>query len=251
MATGTTTEIMMQFIDKSGNPVAAECTTVIGPNDQLATNPVQGYAGGFTSPNYFLVDSFKFGMTLNDSETKNNKSANDKLLATLKDSKDPAMHKILKHLTTNKNAAFSRWRSAEQWKQEGSNAAPYNAHVDEFSFTRRIDTASATLFAYCASQDSFQFASLIKRKSAAVVDSNYPENQSYLRIDFADVQISNFQLSDDDVVEESCSFRAKKMLVQFWTEGKDPATQTDGILALFDKVSWENKVTPASSGPGK
>ena len=249
--TGTTTEIMMQFIGDDGQAIPAECTTYVGPNDKLAAQDVPDFAKGFQPGCYFLVDTFKFGMTLNDGETKTSKNPNDALLGSLKNSNDPAVHKMLKHLASaaagNRNAAFARWRSAEKWKQQDNQTPPYNAHVDEFSFTRRVDTASTTLFSYCCTQKSFKFASLIKRKSATVPDDPFPENQTYLRIDFADVQISNFQWSDDDVIEETCGFRAKKMLIQFWTEGVDQVTKMPGILNPFNAVSWENKVanTPA------
>ena len=251
MAAGTTTEILMQFVPESGRALEAECNTVLTGADKLANLTVSGFANGFEQKRYFLVDTFKFGIALSDSETE----ARNKALKGLADIAagkpvPPHVHAhVQKHLANPQNAAsaqvqsFARWRSAtdDSWKRK-NDQQPYNPKIDEFSFTRRIDKSSIVLFDYCCKQKSFPYASLVKRKSAPVPHSDLPSNQSYLRIDFKDVMISSLKLSDDDVVEETCTFHAKSMRIQYWAEAFEVATQTDGVLSYLNTAKWVRTV---------
>ncbi len=246
-----TTEILMQFVPES-LAVQAECTTQFPDDDILATTGVDGFAGPFTDGRYFLVDSFKFGVELRDGETDANRPNIDAIQALLgKSGMAKGMQKDLaRHIATaGTNAAqnFARWRSAtdEAWKYQQNDKQTYSARIEEFSFTRRIDKATATLFDYCCRQKTFAFASMIKRKSAPAMLEDGTTGQSYLRLDFADVQIASLSWSDDDVVEESCSFRAMKMRAQFWAE----LGNTDfDMLTYMNKADWVNSLAILGSG---
>lgn len=252
----TTTEILMQFVpEASGKAVEAECMTTITRNDGLANQTGPGMARPFENGRFFLVDTFKFGVELVDGETESRDKAM-KAMADLAAGKQISadMHAHLqKHMSDPAAAAasagvqsFAKWRSAtdDSWRrQDGKQVQPYNARIGEFSFTRRIDRSSLKLFKYlCASKD-FAFATMIKRKSASVANSDLPENQSYLRLDFKEVAVSSMKWSDDDVIEETCTFHAKEMRVQFWTEKFDRITQTDGVLGFLNGAKWINQVT--------
>ena len=72
-----------------------------------------------------------------------------------------------------------------------------------------------------------------------------PTSQSYLRLDFADVQIASLSWSDDDVVEETCSFRAMKMRAQYWAEIGDTGFD---MLQYVNKADWVNSLAIQGSG---
>ena len=246
-----TTEILMQFVPE-GTALQAECTTQFPVDDILATTGVDGFAGPFTDGRYFLVDTFKFGVELRDGETDANKPNVDAIQALLaKSGMAKGVQKDLaKHISTaGTNAAqnFARWRSAtnDSWRYQNNGNQTYSARIEEFAFTRRIDKATATLFDYCCRQKTFAFASMIKRKSAPAISDDRPTSQSYLRLDFADVQIASLSWSDDDVVEETCSFRAMKMRAQYWAEIGDTGFD---MLQYVNKADWVNSLAIQGSG---
>ena len=86
---------------------------------------------------------------------------------------------------------------------------------------------------------------MIKRKAAPAIFADGTVGQSYLRLDFADVQIAGLSWSDDDVVEETCSFRAMKMRAQFWAEMGDSSFD---MLSFFNKADWVNSLAIQGSG---
>ncbi len=246
-----TTEILMQFVPESV-AIQAECTAQFPDDDLLATSGVDGFAGPFVEGRYFLVDTFKFGVELRDGETDANKPNLDAIQTAMKKAglahgAQSDLAKLISTAGTNAPQGFARWRSAtnQAWLRQQNDNQTYSARINEFSFTRRIDKATATLFDYCCRQKTFAFASVIKRKSAPAYFEDRPTTQSYLRLDFADVQIANLSWSDDDVVEETCSFRAMKMRAQYWAELGDQNWDT---LQFINKADWINTLAIAGSG---
>ena len=255
----TTTEIMMQFIGTDGIAIKAECETVINENDLLAINPTAGYANGFMRGRYFLVDSFRMGMTLSDSETANKEPPPQPVEPKPQLRTPPTMKRVEDvpytqrggkagpvPPTTNSEGSFMRWRTAKLWNKKTDGEQPYNARMDDFSFTRRMDIASTKLFYHWHRQLTFPFASIVKRKSAPVGYAETPQNVSYVRIDFKDLQISGLQWSDDDVVEESCTFRAKKLRVQYWSMDDWIDADADSFMNAYDYAEWVNKAAEST-----
>jgi len=271
-----TAEILMQFVPIGEPALRAECRTDVSGHDKLAKMELPGMAPGFVTGRYFLVDTFKFGVELRDGETDSQRKAQHGIglmaeKAAIRprvqqdvDNYSRVQQHVDKHFTKAEQHAvskggdvpklptvesFSRWRSSkgDSWKKDAG-AHPYSAKIDEFSFTRRIDKSSITLFDYCCKQKSFAFASMVKRRSAPVAGSDLPEGQSYLRLDFKDIVISSLKWNDDDVIEESCTFHAKKMRSVYWAEKKMGLQAPSDVLSFLNGTTWELQVKP---GGGK
>jgi len=261
-----TAEILMQFVPIGEPALRAECRTDVSSHDQLAKKQLANMAPGFVTGRYFLVDTFKFGVDLRDGETDSQRKAQHGIGLVAKKGAIPphVQQHVDKHFTKAEQHAvakggdvpklpttesFSRWRSSkdDSWKKDAG-GHPYSAKIDEFSFTRRMDKSSITLFDYCCKQKSFAFASMVKRRSAPVAGSDLPEGQSYLRLDFKDVVISSLKWNDDDVIEESCTFHAKKMRAEFWSEKKVGLQAPSDVLSFLNGTNWELQVKP---GGGK
>lgn len=139
------------------------------------------------------------------------------------------------------SAQFARWRSAtdDSWKAAGT----YPAYINDFSFTRLIDQATPILFDYCCKKKNFPFVTFIKRKAAMgrasmslTSSASGFEELTYLRIDLADVLITDISWSDGDIVQESCKIKCQKMRVIYSQQN------ADGTLVPGTSVDWSSPV---------
>ena len=192
MAGELSNEILMRLVDSNGNFLGAECQTeVTTTGDDLASD--------YNPGSFFAVDDFAFGMNIDDKDPtadSANTSGNKGVGATGK------------NVPAGPQVKFGKWKSATDEQLE--EIKPYPLRMDEFSIIRRYDRASPVLFEKCATSDSFQSASMIKRK---VVGED--KLQTFLRFDFSDVLITHIDWQDAEVIKETVKFVFRKITVKY------------------------------------
>jgi type VI protein secretion system component Hcp len=209
MASDDTNELLMRILDSNGNFIGAECKTdVSGDTDDLASD--------FTNGSFFQVDDFSFGMNIDDKDPTadaSNAGGSGGVGATAQNKQ------------AGPEVKFGKWKSGSAADIKAM--IPFPLRMDEFSLVRRFDRASPVFFEKCATSDSFQKATLLKRK---VVGAG--QLQSFLRIDFDDVLITHIDWDDDDVIKETIKFVFRKITVQYKTQAQS------GRLNPAGSISW-------------
>jgi type VI protein secretion system component Hcp len=133
----------------------------------------------------------------------------------------------------NKAGQFARWRSTSPTDDTWTSDFAYPAYIHEFNFTRLIDKASPVLFDFCCRKETFPFVTFVKRKAAIAGNSVLPESLAYLRIDLANVLITDIHWSDGDIVEETCQMICQKMRIIYWQQN------FDSTLTPIGSVDWQ------------
>jgi type VI protein secretion system component Hcp len=97
----------------------------------------------------------------------------------------------------------------QAWRAGGS--AGYPISVQPITFTRGIDRTSTVFLHHCIKSESFDSASLVKRKASGGNISGEP----YLRLDFSSVLITNVSWSNDEPVQETVQFISRAITVRY------------------------------------
>lgn len=110
-------------------------------------------------------------------------------------------------------------------------------NIQDFHFTMTMNAASGPLFSLCSTGKHFPTATFTQRKSTG---DETPK--PFLIITMSDVLVSSYQTgsSGAELPHESCSINFSKILVDYWTQGKD------GILKSTGKVGWDIKLNKKS-----
>ncbi len=273
MADETKTSLMMKF-DQGGVSIEAECPLDISAADLLATSAstvlvkpktivaVPGFkrAGLDQVHRYFLIKSFGFSAALSDSEARQKGAGAQNQAGSQSGGQGgggknaaPALGGQHRHgagglglghtggpgngrASSGSGDQFARWRSAtdNSWNKDGV----FASHIDDFHFTRFVDSATNALFTACCKGTTFTSASLIKRKAARVLNSETLVDLAFLRIDFAGVKITELSWSDGDILEETCKFTCDGMQITYSQQ------QASGKLSPAEPpVGWSNPMT--------
>jgi type VI protein secretion system component Hcp len=208
MASEQSNELLMRMVDSNGLYLGAECLSKIDPkSDDLAKD--------YNAGSFFSVDDFAFGMNIDDkdptADTTNTKGRE-------------GVGVVAQNKPAGPEVKFGKWKSGSA--EDIKAMIPFPLRMDEFSITRRYDRASPVLFEKCATSDSFQTASLIKRKTVG------DKLQSFLRFDFEDVLVTHIDWQDAEVIKETIKFVFRKITVQYKTQAHS------GKLDAAGSVSW-------------
>jgi type VI protein secretion system component Hcp len=199
MASEQSNELLMRMVISKADYLRAESRTVIAfESDDLAKD--------YNNGSFFSVDDFSFGMNIDDRDSEGVGGQNK---------------------SSGPQVKFGKWKSASA--EEIKAMSPFPLRMDEFSITRRYDCASPVLFQKCAKSESFQSASLIKRK--AVGD----KLRSFLRFDFDDVLVTHIDWQDAEVIKETFKFVFRKMTVQYKTQAHSGTLNAANPVG---SVSW-------------
>lgn len=184
------TDILMMF-SKNGNPIAAECSALIDPDDQLM--------GGFKHGHFFEIDDFDFGISLTDSDESTK-------------AKTPQTGTTPQAAAPKTGGRFSKWI-------QGLGASSYTIEMEPFGFSRQIDVASMALFYSCFQTKSFDSATVVMRKTGGVRFTEGPYKGlaavPYMRIDFNAVLVVSLDWDGGEVVKEKCKFVCRKVSVKY------------------------------------
>jgi type VI protein secretion system component Hcp len=226
MASEYNNEVFMRIMNNDGKggegkPVPAECATEVTTDlDDLVTDYFNG--------EFFAVDDFRIGLNIEDSDRAAKKGSEKTASNQRGHSSDEEKKK-----KKDKSGKFANWYAVDEnqikeWKRmtkTDTKPRPFQVRMDEFSITRRYDSASPVLFQNCASSISFPSASIVKRK---VVGGDMLN--AFLRFDFEDLLITQISFEDAEVMKETIKFRFRKMKIQY------KAQQASGKLDQKSKM---------------
>ena len=233
-------DILMTMVLNTGKVIPVECQAVISSQDTMAS----GFAQGSSGPNYFSVEDFTFKVGLIP-----DKSANTQLAGAMKDQMEEHMKALQRQLVEKdpelagmklnapKDASsFSRFmtggRAAALRSRKMGQGQMYGADLEEIEITKILDASSLTLLQSCLTSVTFKSATLLKRRAVG-----QSQLSGFLRIDFTDVMLTEFNWSEDDLVKETFKFVCRQAVVQYAVESASgtlnpQATRKWGILNL-------------------
>ena len=201
------TDIIMKFELAGKTPVWCESTARVDTRDPL-TKDFKSVTDINDYCNFFEVESFNFGLAL--SEADQSKSALSKNPGG--PGSAPATPAAAGQPAAKAPLPFSRWRSLTD--QQAFNFR-YPVQFNSFSFKRLVDSASPVFFTACLNTQTFESVTLVKRLSTGKGRANETDMQAYLRIDFYNAIITSISWDDGDLVDESCTFRCDRMIIQY------------------------------------
>jgi type VI protein secretion system component Hcp len=223
-------DVLMKVV--MGTAIPAECQAVIGADD------AKGLASGFISPsaangwkaNYFAVQDFMMEVGLTGDSNAGGQSNPADQMKAMNESlqeREKALWEAIRNsedgkpLTASKTASeFARFmnngRSAMRTKS-------YSANLEPVSITKALDASSLTLFQACINSTTLDSAVLLKRRGGG---GN--ELRTYLRIEFTDLLITDFNWEEDEVIKEKIKFVCRKAQVQYSIENNDGTLKPAG-----------------------
>jgi len=260
-----TRDVLFQLVPGTGRgspkSIPSECTALLNPDDELGKK-------GFTAStktadaNFFSIEDFSFVVALASSDgTAATSSAKvGAMVQETRDRSDEQMKAITKKLQESNipelqglklgagggaSSTFQRFMTSGR---SALRAKTYPSDLDAISITRRQDATSLTLLDACLHSVTFKSATILKRKAFG---DRYL--RTYLRIDFTDVMLTEFNWEEDDVIKETFKFVCRGAAVQYASEesgikmiGGKPVASTS--MAVRGKGTWS--VRDMKSHPG-
>ena len=217
MATGDATDLIMKFVYK-GSPITGECITNVLP-PEAAPNEL---AKGFSPGSQFEIDRFTLKAGLSDPSSPgaaNPAAPGAKGTAATK-GHGTAKPAVAHSNTPGKGGSNTGFRPGKT----------YPVDIQPVSFTRSIDASSTTLIQKCIDCETFDSATLIKRKAAG----SDATGEIFLRLDFLDVLVIAVDWSNDDEVQETCQFICRSIIISY--RPQLPNGQLGGRISTF----WSN-----------
>ncbi len=219
MSDKPTSDIVMKFVDKDGNPVWAESTLSVLKADPFMAGfePIGSYD---EYSNFFEVTTFNYNITVKpDDENVGAMSQHGSAVNAGFPGRPPAAQD-----------QFSRWRSA---KNDEYKKMKFPIEFDTFTFTRIIDGASPAFFRACCYQESFKTAALVRRVATGVRGGTERSAAGFLRLDFKDVLITSISWDDGELVTENVEFICKHLQVRYRQQ------QADSSLLSPTEAIWD------------
>jgi type VI protein secretion system component Hcp len=220
-------DVLMKITPKSG-VVPAECTAMIAKDDALADGFISATATA--SANFFALQNFQMDMGL---------------LADPSPNTDPKAEK-----ETRKKDAQTQQQLAALWKAQkmltdsmplgGGGSAnrfmrfmskgpialktkSYSCDLESVSITKQMDASSLTLFTACKDKTVLPSAVVIKRRGGGG-----KQLRTFLRIEFTSLLITDFNWSEDDVINEQIKFICRSASVKYSIEKDDGTLKSPG-----------------------
>jgi type VI protein secretion system component Hcp len=220
-------DILMKIVGGAG-PIDAECQAVIASGDTLASGFVSNMpaTGGTTRPNYFAIEDFTFEVALSG-DTTDAKAANaqKELAKSIEEKLGKSKEFAGLDLGTAKDSSeFKRFMSNGRGALR---VKTYPADLEAIKITKELDASSLTLLQGCLTSVVFKNATLIKRRATGLTTAGNsgvtaaPSAtsdlmlQSFMRIDFTDLLITDFNWEEDDVIKETFKFICRSATVQY------------------------------------
>jgi type VI protein secretion system component Hcp len=237
-------DVLMKVM-KGTTAIAAECQAVIGADD------ANGLAKGFTSPsannswtaNYFAVQDFMMEIGVaGDSDSGGQSNSDDQIRAMreAQQEQNKAMFEALRNGDDDKPLMASKTANEfARFMKDGRRAMgtkSYSANLEPVSITKMLDTSSLELFQACINSTTLKSAVLIKRRGGG---GN--ELRTYLRIEFTDLLITDFNWEEEDVIKEKIKFVCRKAQVQYSIENNDGTLKPAGQPRTWSAQNLSNK----------
>ena len=209
MANDVRDVLMMMKI--SGSAIPGECSAAIGAKDDLAQGFVAASAANKWQSNFFAVKDFKMEMGLlgdssSDPEAQRRQQEEKMRLLTeaVKQNQDG-----LNLAATKSSSDFARFMN----RSSGGGMKAYSSNLEAVTLNKYLDVSSLRLFQNCINSTTIDSAVLIKRRG-----SGESQLSTYLRIDFTDLLITEFNWDEEDVIEEKVVFVCRSAKVHYRVE---------------------------------
>lgn len=199
----------------NGSDIEAESSAFVEPTDKLANVKPGEFVAADKSNNwkgnFFAVKEFKMDMGLLGD------SADDPAAQKRQqEEQQKLMFESIKKDLDQPNLASSRGSSDFQSFMNppaGGASKTYSANLEPVTLTKYLDASSLVLFKACIESTTIDSAVMIKRRGGGAKHLG-----TYLRIEFTDLLITDFNWDEDDVILEKISFVCRKASVFYRLE---------------------------------
>jgi type VI protein secretion system component Hcp len=215
MARGESSDLMMKIIDEKGNLISAESSTQLLMNS--SNDLLTGFRKALDNNALFEIDRFRFNAGSKDSDL-DPKSGQ-------RNGKQPARQ------NDRAAGAISGRGAGKRSARDG-----HPGELQPVTFTRTIDEASARLIGDIIKSKSYKRITVIKRKAAGGPSAG----EVFLRLDFVGVLLTSVDWSDDDEVEENCTFICRSVVVSYKPQLPD-GTLGGTISGFFSSLGSEQQ----------
>jgi type VI protein secretion system component Hcp len=210
-------DVLMKIV-LNGTAIPAECSAAVSSNDALASGFTTASSANQWKGNYFAVQDFLMEVgLLGDSagtEDKRYEAMQETMKIFLESQKDNSEGKPL---MSGSSAEYTRFMNNGR---SATRAKSYSANLEPVSITKMMDASSLTLFNACINSTTLDSAVLIKRRGGGA-----KHLRTYLRIEFTNLLITDFNWDEDDVVKEKIKFVCREAKVQYSIENDDGTLQ--------------------------
>jgi type VI protein secretion system component Hcp len=218
MARGESSDLMMKIIDLHGKPIPAESTTKLLMNS--SNELLAGFDKALEAKGLIEIDRFRFNA--GDKTTGLDQKGGQNL------GKLPGQQSI-----PVARAASSRIPGQNPVRQG------HPGELQPVTFTRDIDAASTRLIRDCINCNSYKRITVIKRKASGGACAG----EVFLRLDFIGVLLTEVDWSNDDEVQENCTFICRSVCVSYKPQLPN-GTLGARISGFFSMLGSEQKEPP-------
>jgi hypothetical protein len=231
MATDST-DVLMTFIDSSGEGIAAECASVWNISDSMKA--------GFGAGTFFEVEDFSFGGGLEAEESEKDKSREGFTrseggngLRARDEAGKGGDGDSSKSASRGRGNKFSKYVMGIKGWEKG-----YSIDVQEISVSRQMDVGSPILFSSCVNLVPFTTAILVKRKIVGGIAARgvTVPLMGFLRIEFKEPLITSVEWEDGEVIKEKLKFVCRGGTIIYRPQ------KPNGTLGEQISAEWEPRV---------
>jgi type VI protein secretion system component Hcp len=204
----------------NGTAIPAECSAAVSSNDALASGFTTASSANQWKGNYFAVQDFQMevgllGDSASGTQGKIHEAMQEQLKLLWEAQKNNSEGKPL--MSGSSAGEYARFMNNGR---SATRAKSYSANLEPVSITKMMDASSLTLFNACINSTTLDSAVLIKRRGGGA-----KHLRTYLRIEFTDLLITDFNWDEDDVVKEKIKFVCREAKVQYSIENDDGTLQ--------------------------
>jgi type VI protein secretion system component Hcp len=211
-------DVLMKIV-LNGTAIPAECSAAVSSNDTLASGFTSASSANQWKGNYFSVQDFQMEIgLLGDSagtEVQKQEALQEQFKQLWEAQQTNAEGKPL--MARASAGEYARFMNSGR---SATRAKSYSANLEPVSITKMMDASSLTLFKACINSTTLDSAVLIKRRGGGA-----KHLRTYLRIEFTNLLITDFNWDEDDVVKEKIKFVCREAKVQYAIENDDGTLQ--------------------------
>lgn len=190
MASKDATDLMMMFVINGSEKLRGEARSDFIKSFNMDNPLTKGFKQGY----FFEVDNFTFRAGTSGQEEE----------------EPPATTKKSPRDKNSKNAERSM-RGGDYRSFKEGRGYNYPAEFQPVTFRRPIDIGSPILMQKCIERESFERATIIKRKATGSGNAG----EVFLRIDFVGVLITSIGWSEEDEVQEEVEFVCRSVTIAY------------------------------------
>ena len=225
-------DVLMKII-LGGTAIPAECSAVVNDKDPLSAGFITAALSNEWKGNYFAVEDFEVSLGLLSESApgaaspsqaeKDQHAATQAVLKEQQKKLDELAKKAGEDGTKLSGGGSGGFERFMNQGRSATRAKSYSANMEPIELTKRMDASSLTLFKACINSTTLDSAVLIKRRG-----SGAEELRSYLRIEFVQLLITDFNWDEDDVVKEKIKFVCREVKVKYSIENDDGTLKPPG-----------------------